>query len=56
MRTGVSAIVAVQNWEALRILLRCGYLSAAGLVVAGVVMRWAVRAVILAGVGLGEAG
>lgn len=56
VRTGVAAMVAVQNWEALRILLRCGYFGAAGLVVAGVVVRWAVRAVILAAVGLGEAG
>lgn len=56
VRTGVSAIVAVQNLEALRILLKCRYFSAAGLVLAGVAVSWLVRAVILAGVGLGEAG
>lgn len=56
VRTGVSMIVAVQNWEALRILLKCRYSSAAGLVLAGVVVRWSVRAVILGVVGLGEAG
>ena len=56
VRTGVSMIVAVQNWEALRILLKCKYSGAAGLVVAGIVVKWSVRAVILGAVGLGEAG
>ena len=50
---GVEWAVAVQNLEALRILLGCGYLSAAGLVAAGAAARWVVAAVILGAVGLG---
>ena len=46
----------MQNLEALRILLGCGYLGAGGLVLAGGVVRWIVRATILGVVGLGEAG
>ena len=52
---GVEWAVAVQNLEALRILLGCGYLSAAGLVVAGAAARWIVAAVVLGVVGLGSA-
>ena len=52
---GVEWAVAVQNLEALRILLGCGYLSAAGLVAAGAAARWIVAAVVLGAVGLGAA-
>ena len=52
---GVEWAVAVQNLEALRILLECGYLSAVGLVAAGAAARWAVAAVVLGVVGLGAA-
>ncbi|KAL8677749.1 MAG: hypothetical protein Q9186_005859 [Xanthomendoza sp. 1 TL-2023] len=51
---GVEWAVAVQNLEALRILLECGYLGAATLVGAGWMVRWAVARVILGFVGLGE--
>ena len=47
VRRGVAWAVAVQNMEALRILLGCGYLTALGLVAAGGVVRWVVRSVIL---------
>ena len=52
VRRGVAWAVAVQNMEALRILLGCGYLTALGLVAAGGVVRWVVRSVILGAVGL----
>lgn len=51
---GVEWAVAVQNLEAVRILLGSGYLSAAGLVAAGAVARWVVRVVVLGVVGLGS--
>ncbi|KAL9019701.1 MAG: hypothetical protein Q9185_003039 [Variospora sp. 1 TL-2023] len=50
---GVDWAVAVQNLEALRILLECGYLGAAGLVGAGWMARWAVARLTLGSVGLG---
>ena len=50
---GVEWAVAVQNLEALRILLGCGYVSAAGLVASGAIARWVVAAVMLGAVGLG---
>lgn len=56
VRRGVAWAVAVQNMEALRILLGCGYLTALGSVVAGGAVRWVVRSVILGGVGLGAEG
>lgn len=56
MRRGVSWAVAVQNLEALRILLGCGYLGAGGLVVVGGVVRWVIKSAVLGVVGLGEAG
>lgn len=56
VRKGVSWIVAVQNFEALRILLDCGYLYAGLLVMAGGIVRWLVRTLILGAAGLGEAG
>ena len=56
MRRGVAWAVAVQNMEALRILLGCGYLTALGLVAAGGVVSWLVRSVILGAVGLGAEG
>ncbi len=56
VRRGVAWAVAVQNTEALRILLGCGYLSALGLVVAGVAVKWVVRSVVLGAVGLGAEG
>lgn len=52
VRRGVAWAVAVQNMEALRILLGCGHLTALGLVAAGGVVRWIVRGVILGVVGL----
>ena len=56
VRRGVSWAVAVQNLEALRILLGCGYWGAGGLVAAGGTVRWAIKSVILEAVGLGPAG
>ena len=56
VRRGVAWAVAVQNMEALRILLGCGYLGASGAVAAGAAVRWTVRAAILGVAGLGEAG
>ena len=56
VRRGVAWAVAVQNMEALRILLGCGYLTALGLVAAGGSVRWFVRGVILGAVGLGAEG
>ncbi len=51
---GVEWAVAVQNLEALRILLGCGYMGAAGLVAVGWVGRWVVARVVLGIVGLGK--
>lgn len=51
---GVEWAVAVQNLEALRILLECGYVGAAGLVGVGWMARWGVARLILGSVGLGE--
>lgn len=51
---GVEWAVAVQNLEAVRILLGSGYLSAAGLVAVGAAARWVVAAVVLGVVGLGS--
>lgn len=51
---GVEWAVAVQNLEALRILLECGYVGAAGLVGAGWMFKWAVARLIMGFVGLGE--
>ncbi len=56
VRRGVSWAVAVQNLEALRILLGCGYLWAGGLVAAGGAVRWMVSTAILRGVGLEDGG
>ena len=56
VRRGVSWAVAVQNLEALRILLGCGYWGAGGLVAAGGAVRWVVKSAVLGTVGLGEAG
>jgi hypothetical protein len=49
---GVQWAVAVQNEEAIRILLGCSYWAAALLVTAGTLARWAVGRVILNMVGL----
>ena len=49
---GVEWAVMVQNLEALRILLECGYLGAAALVGTGWVSRWAAAWLILGFVGL----
>jgi len=54
VRRGVSWAVAVQNLEALRILLGCGYLGAGGVVAAGAAVRWFVRTATLGVAGLGE--
>ena len=51
---GVEWAVAVQNLEALRILLGCGYMGAAGLVAAGWVVTWVVTRVMLGVVGFEE--
>ncbi|KAL8646528.1 MAG: hypothetical protein Q9226_006816 [Calogaya cf. arnoldii] len=51
---GVEWAVGMQNLEALRILLECGYLGAASLVGAGWMARWAVGRLILGFVGLEE--
>ena len=56
VRRGVSWAVAVQNLEALRILLGCGYWGAGGLVAAGGMVRWLVKVAVLEFVGLAEAG
>lgn len=56
VRRGVSWAVAVQNLEALRILLGCGYVVAGGLVVTGAAFRWITRTAILVVAGLGEGG
>ena len=56
VRRGVSWAVAVQNLEALKILLGCGYWRAAGLVTAGGVVRWTIKGAILNVVGLEEGG
>lgn len=50
---GVEWAVAVQNIEALRILLACSYWIAAALVGAGWVARWAVGVLVRSAVGLG---
>lgn len=54
--TGVEWAVAVQNLEALRILLGCGYWAAGALVAAGWIAGQGVRALLLGLLGLGEAG
>lgn len=54
--TGVELAVAVQNLEALRILLGCGYWAAGALVAAGWIAGQGVRALMLGLLGLGEAG
>jgi len=54
VRKWVGWAVAMQNLEALRILLGCGYLSAGVLVVTGGVVRWVVWRAILGSAGLGE--
>ncbi len=54
VRRGVSWAVAVQNLEALKILLSCGYLSAGVLVAAGAVARWVVKSAVLGAAGLGD--
>ncbi|KAF6240981.1 hypothetical protein HO173_000774 [Letharia columbiana] len=56
VRRGVAWAVAVQNMEALRILLGCRYLTALGLVAAGGAVKWVVRSIILGTVGLGAEG
>ena len=53
--TGVEWAVAVQNLEALRILLGCGYWAAGALVAAGWIAGQGVRALMLGLLGLGEA-
>ncbi|KAL8949059.1 MAG: hypothetical protein Q9222_004800 [Ikaeria aurantiellina] len=51
---GVEWAVGIQNLEALRILLGCGYLGAAGLVGAGWASQWAMARLLLGLVGLGK--
>lgn len=51
---GVQWAVALQNLEALRILLGCSYLAAGSLVGVGTVARWLVGRVVLGAFGLGE--
>lgn len=54
--TGVEWAVALQNLEALRILLGCSYLVAGTLVGAGAMSRILVSRVVLGAVGLGGVG
>ncbi|KAL8694325.1 MAG: hypothetical protein Q9218_001030 [Villophora microphyllina] len=51
---GVEWAVALQNLEALRILLECRYVGAAALVGVGWASRWAAARLILGSVGLGQ--
>ena len=51
---GVEWAVAIQNIEAVRILLGCRWVSAGVLVGAGAGVRWVVRGAILGAVGLGS--
>ena len=53
---GVQWAVAVQNLEALRILLGCSYVRAGTLVAVGAVARWVVQRVVLGTFGLGDVG
>ncbi|MCJ1370680.1 sterol homeostasis protein [Loxospora ochrophaea] len=53
---GVEWAVALQNLEALRILLGCSYFGAGALVAAGSIVRWVVGRLVLGMVGLGEVG
>ncbi|MCJ1295371.1 sterol homeostasis protein [Xylographa carneopallida] len=53
---GVQWAVALQNLEALRILLGCSYWGAGVLVGAGALARWAVGRVVLGAFGLGDVG
>ena len=52
----MSWAVAVQNLEALRILLGCGYLGPGGLVAVGGAVRWVVSTAILEAVRLQDRG
>jgi hypothetical protein len=52
---GVAWAVALQNIEALRILMGCSWWVAAVLVASGAMARWLVSRVILIGFGLGGA-
>ncbi|KAA6414892.1 MAG: Arv1-like family [Lasallia pustulata] len=56
VKTGVDWAVAIQNIEAVRILLGCGYVYAAILVGAGALARWVVGRIVLGAVGLGDVG
>ena len=56
VKTGVEWAVAIQNIEAVRILLGCGYVYAAILVGVGALARWVVGRVVLGAVGLGDVG
>ncbi|MCJ1297495.1 sterol homeostasis protein [Hypocenomyce scalaris] len=56
VKTGVEWAVAIQNIEAVRILLGCGYVGAAILVGAGALTKWVVGRVVLGAVGLGDVG
>ena len=51
---GVQWAVALQNLEALRILLGCSYIRAGVLVGAGALARWFVQRLMLGAFGLGE--
>ncbi|MCJ1251392.1 sterol homeostasis protein [Trapelia coarctata] len=53
---GVQWAVAVQNLEALRILLGCSYVRAGTLVAGGAMARWVVQRLVLGAVGLGDVG
>jgi len=54
--TGVQWAVALQNLEALRILLGCSYVRAGALVAGGAMARWIVQRVVLGAFGLGDVG
>ena len=56
VKKGVEWAVAVQNLEAIRILLGCGYVSAGVLVGAGWFASWVVRVLLVSVFGLGGSG
>ena len=56
VKKGVEWAVGMQNVEALRILLGCGYIGAAVLVGAGALARLLVGWLVLGAVGLGGVG
>ena len=56
VKRGVEWAVAVQNLEAIRILLGCGYVTAGVLVGVGWLASWVVRVLLVSVFGLGGNG